>query len=291
MAESLFHGNLVTSQRIVYTPSQFAKNTLLYLQETGSLTANNPHTSKRSGLSSYLFFIVQSGSGELVYEGVKYALTANDCVFIDCENSYSHKTFNDLWKLRWVHFNGPMMDNVYSKYKERGGSCVFKSQNTQSIESCLSRLYMMASNDSYIRDMLINQILAELLSFIMQESWHPENKKKSGKSETIIQVKRYLDQHYNEKITLDKLAEKYYINKFYLTRLFRSRYDTTINEYISEVRINEAKRLLRFTDLSIEEIGEKIGIADSNYMSRLFSKVEGVSPSEYRKLWKGNKDI
>lgn len=289
MAESLFHGNLVTTQRIVYTPSQFAKNTLLYLQETGFLVANNPHTSKRSGLSSYLFFIVQSGSGELIYEGSRYALTTNDCVFIDCGKSYSHTTSNDLWKLRWAHFSGPMMINIYSKYKERGGSCVFKSQNFQAIDTCLSTLFKIASRDSYIRDMLINQTLAELLSFIMQESWHPENKKKSGKSETIAQVKHYIEEHYFEKITLDKLADKYYINKFYLTRLFRNRYATTINEYLSEVRINEAKRLLRFTDLSIEEIGEKIGIADSNYLSRLFSKIEGVSPSEYRKLWKGNK--
>lgn len=173
------------------------------------------------------------------------------------------------------------------KYRERGGTCVFSPRSVDAFASCLSKLYKTASEDSYIKDMQINVILAELLSLIMKESWHPENKKKTGKTETVVQVKQYMDEHYAEKITLDNLAEKYYVNKFYLTRLFHSRYDTTIIEYLSGVRINEAKRLLRFSDLTIEEIGERIGIENPNYMSRLFSKVEGVSPSEYRKIWRG----
>ncbi|WP_425349065.1 helix-turn-helix domain-containing protein [Galactobacillus timonensis] len=96
-----------------------------------------------------------------------------------------------------------------------------------------------------------------------------------------------MDEHYPEKITLNNLAEKFIINKYYLTRLFRNRYDTTIIEYLSAVRINEAKRLLRFSDLTIEDVGKKVGITDSNYMSRMFSKIEGVSPAQYRKAWKG----
>lgn len=287
MAESLFHGNLVTTRRIVYTSSAFAKANLLYLQETGSLVATSPHISTRSNLSSYLFFIVQSGSGELVYEGKTYSLTAGNCVFINCQESYSHQTFNDLWKLSWAHFDGPMMPGIYTKYLERGGSCVFRPQDPDSFSDCLSTLYETANSESYTRDMQLNVKLAELLSLLMAESWHPENKKTTGKMETVVLIKQYLDEHYCEKITLDSLSEKYYVNKYYLTRLFRSRYDTTINGYLSSLRINEAKRLLRFSNLTIEEIGRRVGISDPNYLSRLFSRIEGISPSEYRKTWKG----
>ena len=66
---SLFHGTIVTSNRIIYTPSAFAKSNLIYLQETGQLQAKKPHVSQRENLSSYLFFIVKSGSGTLTYEG------------------------------------------------------------------------------------------------------------------------------------------------------------------------------------------------------------------------------
>ena len=287
MTESLFHGSLVTTQRIVYTPSQFAKTNLLFLQEAGSLVATNPHISSRSNLNSYLFFIVQSGSGRLVYGGRTYALNAGDCVFIDCQQDYSHQTFQDLWKLSWAHFNGPMMPGIYAKYRDRGGDCVFHPNDPDAFSRCLSTLYTTASAESYTRDMQLNVNLAELLSLIMKESWHPENKKTTGKMETVVLIKQYLDEHYSEKITLDTLSDRYYVNKFYLTRLFRSRYDATITGYLSSLRINKAKHLLRFSDLTIEEIGEKVGIPDPNYMSRLFSKIEGMPPSEYRKTWKG----
>ena len=58
MSDSLFHQGIENSQRILYTPSDFARVNLLHLQEIGALTAQEPHRSQRSGLSSYLFFLV-----------------------------------------------------------------------------------------------------------------------------------------------------------------------------------------------------------------------------------------
>lgn len=76
----------VSSQRILYTPSEFARTSLLYLQETGSLHALAAHTSHREHLASYLFFSVTSGSGELNYNGKTYALHSGDCVSSTAEN-------------------------------------------------------------------------------------------------------------------------------------------------------------------------------------------------------------
>lgn len=92
MNEYLFHGNLVTTNRILYTPSAFARANLLHLQETGVLQAQKPHTSKRKDLISYLFFLVEHGSGTLQYEHSEYPLHSGDCVFIDCRKSYAHFT-------------------------------------------------------------------------------------------------------------------------------------------------------------------------------------------------------
>ena len=70
MDTPLFDGKLVHSSRIIYTPSPFARASLLHLQEVGSLQARQPHDSARKDLSSYLFFLVEHGSGLLEYEGV-----------------------------------------------------------------------------------------------------------------------------------------------------------------------------------------------------------------------------
>lgn len=70
--DSLDTSPVVFSDRILYTPTSFAKTALLYLQEIGSLQAKKPHTSSRTRLSSYLFFCVNSGSGELEYQGKRH---------------------------------------------------------------------------------------------------------------------------------------------------------------------------------------------------------------------------
>ena len=87
MQSPIFQNEYVTSNRIIYTPSEFAKSSLLYLQETGELKAQRPHTKSRSGLDSYLFFIVLSGAGELRYNDKPYPLKKNSCIFIDCRQA------------------------------------------------------------------------------------------------------------------------------------------------------------------------------------------------------------
>lgn len=283
---ALFHGDLVKSNRIIYTPSPFAKTNLIHLQETGQLQAQQPHTSKRSHLSSYLFFIVLQGSGTLEYDGVDYLLKPEDCVFIDCRKSYFHRSSGDLWTLKWAHFYGPNLSGIYEKYTERGGRSVFHPQKPEAFRDLLDELYTIAASTDYIRDMRIFEKLTRLLTLIMEESWHPENNARgSTKKQNLQAVKDYLDQHYDEKISLDNLASLFFINKFYLTRIFKEQFGVSVNSYVLQIRVTHAKQMLRFSDMSIEEIGIKCGIEDANYFSRMFKKVEGISPGEYRKMW------
>lgn len=294
MDKQLFNpqSSSVTSSRILYTPSTFARTSLLHLQEVGSLLAINPHTSTRTNLTSFLCFVVLSGVGELTYEGKRYQLGEGDCVFIDCRKPYSHSTGYDignkddiLWSLQWCHFYAPSLPNIYEKYRERGGSPVFHLDSPDRITSILTDLYNLASSSDYIRDMRINESLSVLLTLLMEQSWHPENKTVGRKRMELVEIKSYLDEHYAEKIALDDLAEYFFINKYYLSKIFKETYGNTINGYIIAKRITRAKQLLRFTDMTMDEIGDAVGMSDANYFSRTFRKVEGISPSEYRKQW------
>lgn len=275
----------VQSSRILYTPSTFARSSLFHLQEIGSLQAIQPHTSMRTDLVSFLFFVVLSGKGNLKYEGTEYELGAGDCVFIDCRKAYSHSTFDDLWSLQWCHFYAPSLPAVYEKYKERGGQTVFHPDDLEAFTSLLTYLYNLASSSDYIRDMRINEKLGTLLTLLMAQSWHPESVTISRKRLELSAVKDYLDQHYTDKISLDDLAEFFFINKFYLSKIFKEIYGITINNYLIAKRITRAKQLLRFTYMTVDEIGVAVGMGDANYFSRMFRKVEGISPREYRKQW------
>ena len=149
----------------------------------------------------------------------------------------------------------------------------------------LTNIYDLASSSDYIRDMRINEKLGTLLTLLMEQSWHPESMTVSRKRLELAAVKEYLDEHYTEKIALDDLSEHFFINKFYLSKIFKETYGTTVNNYLISKRITRAKQLLRFTDMAVEEISVAVGMGDANYFSRMFRKVEGISPREYRKQW------
>jgi AraC-like DNA-binding protein len=238
-------------------------------------------------MNSFLFFIVTNGSGMLFYDEQEYTLHSGDCVFIDCRKSYSQRSSqDDLWSLKWVHFYGFNMNGIYEKYIERGGQPVFTPKNNLPFSKLLTDLLMLAGSEDYIRDMKINEKITSLLTLIMAESWHPENNTRIGlKKQSLHHVKAYLEEHYKERITLDFLAEHFYINKFYLTRTFKEQFGITVLSYLEQVRITHAKQLLRFSDLSIEAIGREVGIDDSAYFNRVFKKVEGAAPGEYRRMW------
>ena len=286
MDTALFEGTLVESERILYTPSTFARTNLIHLQECGRLKALSPHTSHRENLASYLCFIVLEGSGALEYDQKHYTLSAGDCVFLDCKKSYLHRCSNQLWTLEWAHFYGPNMPGIYEKYTERGGLACFRPQSLAPYQKILDSLCETASSSDYVRDMKIFEQLTALLFLLMQDSWHPgSTAKPTSRKYNLQQIKDYLDFHYPETIRLDDLAETFYINKFYLTRIFREQFGVSINAYLLSLRITHAKQLLRFTDFSIEKIGIQCGMKDANYFSRMFKKVEGISPGEYRRQW------
>ncbi len=276
---------IVDSDRILYTASSFARSALLHLQEIGELKALQAHTSKRENLDSYLFFMIEKGSGKLKYQGKQYDLTAGTCAFIDCKQPYSHTTDEDLWTIRWIHFNGPAMDSVYRKYCDRGGRPTFIPESLEKVNSTWQKLMTAAKSSDYMRDMKINTYLSDLLVSIMAESWHPEDKSNTLKRTGVSEIRDYLNEHYAERISVEDLAGRFLISSSYLAHSFKEQYGVSLTAYLMSVRITHAKQMLRFTNKSIEEIGYAVGIGAPAYFSRVFKQVEGVTPSTYREQW------
>lgn len=207
-------------------------------------------------------------------------------MFIDCKQSYSHSTDTDLWALSWIHFSGVTMSDIYRKYQERGGCPVFHPENITAFTELHKSLFTLASSDDYIRDMRINSSLNELLVLLMKESWHPAERSDAIlKKQNFDPIRDYLDTHYTEKVSLDALADQFFISKFYLTRVFKEQYGVSINTYVLNLRITKAKQMLRFTDKKLEDIGYQCGLGAPHYFSRIFKQVEGITPSEFREKW------
>ncbi|HAX72085.1 MAG TPA: two-component system response regulator [Firmicutes bacterium] len=98
----------------------------------------------------------------------------------------------------------------------------------------------------------------------------------------IRAVIRYIHEHYHERITLNILADYVNLNEAYLSRLFKSETGKTLNHYLNEFRIYQAKLLLKEPDLMVKEVAQLVGIKDQLYFNRVFKKFYGSSPSEYK---------
>ncbi|MGC9311888.1 MAG: response regulator transcription factor [Sediminispirochaetaceae bacterium] len=93
---------------------------------------------------------------------------------------------------------------------------------------------------------------------------------------------RYIEENYSKDISLEDAAAYCGLSSFYFSRLFKRKKQITFIDYLTKRRIEEARRLLAAEELSIKEISSRIGYSDPNYFTRVFRRVEGVSPSAYR---------
>lgn len=93
----------------------------------------------------------------------------------------------------------------------------------------------------------------------------------------------YIRDHFNERITLDEVAQAVHLSASYFSRLFRSETGQTFSEYLLSVRIERAKNLLRRKDCSMTEIAERIGFFDQSHFIKTFKRATGVTPGLYRR--------
>ena len=92
----------------------------------------------------------------------------------------------------------------------------------------------------------------------------------------------YMEEHYQEKLTLNKVADQIYVSQWHLSKLLNKQEGKNFSEILNQIRINKAKDLLKAPALRIVDIAEQVGFMDVAHFSRVFKKTAGVSPNEYR---------
>lgn len=100
---------------------------------------------------------------------------------------------------------------------------------------------------------------------------------------TITGLTRYLQEHLSEDVSLTLLAEEFHLNPQYISQLFKNEIGVNFLAYLTNIRMEKAKKLLLSTALSITDIAERSGYSDYRVFTKVFKKSEGVTPSQYRR--------
>ena len=102
--------------------------------------------------------------------------------------------------------------------------------------------------------------------------------------ERVINViTRYLQKHLSEEMSLSVLADEFHLNPQYISRLFKNEIGVIFLTYLTNIRMEKAKKLLLSTALSITDVAERAGYTDYRVFTKVFKKTEGVTPSQYRR--------
>lgn len=274
-----------SSNRIISTPSSYAKKNYLYVQEVGTLQSLEPHISKRQNLNSFLFFLVLEGSGAVSYENKEYTISSGDCVWLDCTRPYSHRSSADYpWSLMWVHFNGILAPSYYENFIWHGNSFLFRPHNLLAFTDTLTLLYQVQLKKTSLMELLSNKYITDLITLCFTES-RKEHEGEYSIPEKLIQIHSFLEEHYFEKISLEHLSEQFFISKYHLSREYKKTYGVTLLNDLTSKRISHAKSMLRFSSSSVESIAQACGFQDAGYFIKVFRKYENMTPLEYRKKW------
>lgn len=106
----------------------------------------------------------------------------------------------------------------------------------------------------------------------------------TSKKYLVEQMIQYFEEHYNEKISLDRIAENMYLSPFYLSKVFKSETGSTPIRHLIDIRLEKARELLGESgEMSIREVALAVGYEDAYHFSKLFKKKYGVAPSSVRK--------
>lgn len=111
-----------------------------------------------------------------------------------------------------------------------------------------------------------------------------KNYSRKGYSEVIEDCMNYIEFNLTEELTLNNLAERFCVNPSSLSKKFKSELGQTLTDYVNQKRVKASLIFLATTKLPVGEVAEKVGYLNENYYSRIFKKLQGMSPREYRAI-------
>ena len=157
---------------------------------------------------------------------------------------------------------------------------VYKSDEKNEIHAHLRALRKeRGCNDNYSEEALYF-ILNQILILLLRNSTETAKPEKQSRITSII---HYLHENYTSPITLNDLAEQFYLSPYYLCREFKKYTNSTIVQYINSLRVGHAQRLFVETDKSVTEISKIVGFSNVTHFNRVYRSVTGLSPSKSRK--------
>jgi len=206
--------------------------------------------------SNELKLAVQSGNEKVVREALKGIFSKlEEQEFLSFEQIDQWDVEFQLLQKHWMkefQIESPTISSLNQEYRNEKGEFS----------------YQLFKDAKYKEFVVLTQIFLEANA-------REENK-------TIYEIEKYIRQNYQKEIKLQEIAERFFLSREYISRKFKQEFKQNISDYLVKIRMEKAKMLLGNEHLRLYDIASQIGYQDEKYFSKVFKKVEGLTPNEYR---------
>ena len=229
------------------------------------------------------FYYIVDGSCFIMVNGTEYLAKKGDWFFIPSGTLHSYRNISGTFmKKYWMHLE---ISPKLSFSKHANFPCVININNKKT--TALFKDFAKKFTTTSPCDILsVKAIAFSLLSEYLTLSGVLDFASYPKQNTALKLATKYVDEHLNEPITINDLANVCHLHPTHFIRFFKSKMGQTPQSYVNYKRMELAKKLITETDLSISDIAEKTGFYDSMYFSKCFKKYYSVSPRTYRKTVK-----
>ena len=236
------------------------------------------------GRRDFQLIYIASGKAHFHFDDKEEIITAGHMVLYRPKEPQKYEYYgDDQTEVYWVHFTGGNVTNILRSYGLSNDKKVFFCGSGLEYSSIFRNMIneLQICNEHYPE--MLEMYLRQLF-IILQRSFLSSLKSENTRVvEEIDKATIYFSEHYNENISIDEYAENNHVSVSWFIRNFKQYTGFTPMQYILSKRIYNAEILLQDPSYNVTEIANMIGYENPLYFSRIFKKIKGISPSEYRK--------
>ena len=254
----------------------------LYPIRAGHFFRAAGHYTIRETIGEYIVFYCHSGSGWLRMAERLHHITPGDVTFVlkDMAHEYGADETTP-WSIYWSHFGGQQADQLLQLAQVTASEPVIHVGERMQVLSLFAALAETLQSGYSLHHLIkaaatLRHLLSELALL------HVYAPAQDTKGLDVEQTINYMLEHLTETYTLDELAAQAHLSRSHFSHQFRLSTGYAPIDYLIRLKIQKACEFLETTPTTIEQISAILGYQDPYYFSRLFKKIVGMPPSEYR---------